>query len=396
MRLKFVLLAALMGCLALLVGSPPGHSQFPGGPGGQPPAGNLPGANPAERERNAQAPPADPAAPPVPNPWIDEWFHRLDKDGDGYLSYEEMTETLQAEKDIWDRNKDGKIDIDEWREYIEAFTVHQRRLAAEEEAARRGGTKGPRRGPRVTGPWRGNQGKSILQALKERDLARSSADENLQGTGSPDARPESNLPPQFRHYDTNGDGQIALHEWRARNGTLEDFQKYDLDDDGFITVEELLRVSRRAARPNNLPQTYRHYDRDGDGLIALHEWKDKGGNVADFLKYDLDSDGFLSLEELIQAGLVVRPPPNPTALLSRSEQDHLSNLALKRTYGYIGTQLLRDQLRRLRALNLIRMVGNHTVEGLYDDRRFNLSEFVQLTDYGSRYLFRGLENQPPP
>ncbi|HKB37146.1 MAG TPA: hypothetical protein VKD72_11880, partial [Gemmataceae bacterium] len=59
-------------------------------------------------------------------------------------------------------------------------------------------------------------------------------------------------------------------------------------------------------------------------------------------------------------------------------------------------QTLRDQLRRLRGLNLIRMVGNRTVEELYDDRRFNLNEFAQLTDFGSRYLFRGLENQPTP
>ena len=29
-------------------------------------------------------------------------FRRLDKDGDGYLSYDEMSENLKAEKDKWD------------------------------------------------------------------------------------------------------------------------------------------------------------------------------------------------------------------------------------------------------------------------------------------------------
>jgi Ca2+-binding EF-hand superfamily protein len=49
------------------------------------------------------------------------------------------------------------------------------------------------------------------------------------------------LPTWFKEYDKDGDGQIALHEWPA-DKSMEEFAKYDLNGDGFITPEEVLRV----------------------------------------------------------------------------------------------------------------------------------------------------------
>src|SRR5262249_27963530 len=84
-----------------------------------------------------------------PHAWMDERFRLLDRDGDGLLRYEEMTENLKAEKDKWDANKDGHIARREWREYVPASLAQQRRLgAASSEGARPRGGKTPARGPR--------------------------------------------------------------------------------------------------------------------------------------------------------------------------------------------------------------------------------------------------------
>jgi hypothetical protein len=52
----------------------------------------------------------------------------------------------------------------------------------------------------------------------------------------------SNVPAWFKEYDTDGDGQIALYEWKARGHSVEDFKKADLNGDGFITLKELMRA----------------------------------------------------------------------------------------------------------------------------------------------------------
>jgi hypothetical protein len=51
-----------------------------------------------------------------------------------------------------------------------------------------------------------------------------------------------NAPKWFREYDTDGDGQIALYEWTAHGHSVEDFKKADLNGDGFITIQELVRA----------------------------------------------------------------------------------------------------------------------------------------------------------
>jgi hypothetical protein len=52
----------------------------------------------------------------------------------------------------------------------------------------------------------------------------------------------ANVPAWFREYDTDGDGQVSLSEWKAKGHSIEDFKKADLNGDGFITVKELLRA----------------------------------------------------------------------------------------------------------------------------------------------------------
>lgn len=60
------------------------------------------------------------------------------------------------------------------------------------------------------------------------------------------ARPlPKGLPAWFKLLDADGDGQIGLYEWRAAGKSFAEFAEYDLNDDGFIEPEEVLRVMRR-------------------------------------------------------------------------------------------------------------------------------------------------------
>jgi Ca2+-binding EF-hand superfamily protein len=52
----------------------------------------------------------------------------------------------------------------------------------------------------------------------------------------------TNLPAWFKELDKDKDGQISLYEWRKGGKTGEEFRKYDLNEDGFVTPEEVLRV----------------------------------------------------------------------------------------------------------------------------------------------------------
>jgi Ca2+-binding EF-hand superfamily protein len=56
------------------------------------------------------------------------------------------------------------------------------------------------------------------------------------------------LPQWFRELDKDQDGQISLQEWQQGGKKRGAFREYDLNDDGFITVEEVLRVTRSRAQ----------------------------------------------------------------------------------------------------------------------------------------------------
>jgi hypothetical protein len=52
------------------------------------------------------------------------------------------------------------------------------------------------------------------------------------------------VPAWFKEYDADGDGQVSLHEWHEKEDEERDFWKYDLNKDGFITLEELIRTGQ--------------------------------------------------------------------------------------------------------------------------------------------------------
>jgi hypothetical protein len=53
------------------------------------------------------------------------------------------------------------------------------------------------------------------------------------------------LPAWFRQLDTNHDAQVGLYEWRVSGRPIAEFQRMDRNNDGFLTVEEVLSYLRQ-------------------------------------------------------------------------------------------------------------------------------------------------------
>jgi len=75
-------------------------------------------------------------------------------------------------------------------------------------------------------------------------------------------------------------------------------------------------------------------------------------------------------------------------LLTVREQKHLMNISNGTTEGYQGNNDVRTELRRLRSLGLIRMRDDKQVGKMADSLKFDLSDFVTLTNLGSEWVER--------
>ncbi len=144
-----------------------------------------------------------------PDTMADMRFRQLDANGDGLLNTDEMQadETLLAEHTKWDANGDGFIDQTEFREY---FRARIQQLQA-------------------NGPGGG------MPALPGQD------DNEPKPTVYRAGKLPPNLPAWFTQYDTDRDGQIGLYEWKAAGQDIARFEAMDINGDGFLTVEEVLR-----------------------------------------------------------------------------------------------------------------------------------------------------------
>jgi Ca2+-binding EF-hand superfamily protein len=178
-------------------------AQWGGGrPGGGPASGAGPGGGPR------QAPGGN------GGDWVDGYFRRLDQNGDGFLNTDELNAVPELKADMarWDTNKDGKIDLNEFREYTRS------RMAQWQ-----GG-----------GQWNGG-GSGEGEAPEEEETVKRPV--VYRGNNLPK---ELDAVPWFKQLDTDHDGQVALYEWKNSGRTIEEFEKYDRNGDGFITIEEVL------------------------------------------------------------------------------------------------------------------------------------------------------------
>jgi hypothetical protein len=154
----------------------------------------------------------------------DAQFKEHDLNGDGKLNEDEMPRPLRMDLARWDTNKDGLIDQNEYRTYY--ITRFQERMA---RASNPGGPPG----------MQGPSGGALETALIDEELDKRPT---VYRAGK---LPIKGMPPWFTQLDTDGDGQVALYEWRAAGKDLDEFQDWDRDNDGYITPEEAIHTQAK-------------------------------------------------------------------------------------------------------------------------------------------------------
>jgi Ca2+-binding EF-hand superfamily protein len=140
----------------------------------------------------------------------ESFFRRYDKDNDGVLSAEEMSDSLRDEREKWDQNRDGFIDLSEYKLYFSA-RIQQNMQERREMEGERGDGRPSEDGDRKPVVFRAGK------LPKE-------------------------LPSWFVTLDTDSDTQVGLYEWRAGGRPISEFKTYDRNGDNFLTVEEVLLV----------------------------------------------------------------------------------------------------------------------------------------------------------
>ena len=232
------------------------------------------GFNQAQAAKAAAAPPADAGQPPAPggppggfggrgpgggmsDEDADRRFREYDRNQDGRLSFEEASERMKpAFKEI-DTNGDGVIDLAEYKGYI-----------AKRFGGGPGGVTttmgGPPGGMTLNGPpggtgqqnWNGPPG-----GWSNGQPAGPGGTGGRRDDKPPDDKAvvavrfgklPAGLPDWFADLDADRDGQVGLYEWRAAGKDMKEFMAMDLNGDGLLAPQELIRYAAQKAEQDRL------------------------------------------------------------------------------------------------------------------------------------------------
>jgi len=197
---------------------------------------------------------------------IQGMMRRYDVDGDGKISRQEAqrSDRLIAAFDQYDTNRDGYIDLNEYKAYMTARMTERTNGNGGPGGGRgsfgQNGSQFPGGGqgfsPMANSPgmdpnqqWGGGQwGGGGFDPTSRGDRG----DRWNRDQKNEDERPvvyrygklPKELPGWFTSLDEDKDGQIGLHEWRKDGRATAEFVAMDLNGDGFVTAEEYLRYRK--------------------------------------------------------------------------------------------------------------------------------------------------------
>jgi Ca2+-binding EF-hand superfamily protein len=143
-------------------------------------------------------------------------FRRADQNNDGLLSANEMPENLRSVWEKFDLNKDGAIDLNEFKGFMRSqFQQDQ--------------------SPKPVDPQQ-----PVQVQLPLPDSGSASDDDDRRPTVYRAGKLPKDIPGWFDQLDTDRDGQIGLYEWVNGNRSVDEFRQIDRNEDGFITIDEVM------------------------------------------------------------------------------------------------------------------------------------------------------------
>jgi hypothetical protein len=254
-----------------------------------------------------RAAPRPDAFPPSPNREFDDWFDRL---ANGKSTWDRETITRRPLTEIFDRMAQ-RLSVTNGRMSRAEFHRYARKYLADGASP----------------PW----DSADDQTQSAADKSFEQLDRDHDGVLSGDE-----LPPALRagkgKWDANRDGTVSKSEYRSYfAGRIREWQKEQDSGTGADAVDHVRPTVYRAGKlPPDLPDWFARLDADGDGQVALYEWRESGWSIEDFRKLDRNDDGFLTADEI--AWHVARAKEHDTPekeLLAR----HLGAVATTPSFG---------------------------------------------------------------
>jgi hypothetical protein len=140
---------------------------------------------------------------------------------------------MKSEHQSADANKDGIITLDELVAKLQAYS------SSSSSSGSRDGRDSTSSGSDRRSWW-GSKGSTSSKDGK-------TDEKKGYRLAAPIDRLPKGLPDWFLRNDANADGQIAMVEFASTwtNQMAADFQKYDLNSDGFITPDECLEADKK-------------------------------------------------------------------------------------------------------------------------------------------------------
>ncbi len=256
----------------------------------------------------------------------DERMQRYDTNKDGYLDENELKEGRWSDSPMqYDKNRDGKLSRQEL-----AVRYARRRLASgsQPEASTR------REDPNTKRSRDGRDRDNGEDKKDKSNLFANRASYRMTDAEGKTIAP-AGLPEWFTRNDINSDNQVSMAEFAKKwtQDTIEDFLRFDANQDGFITSRESLVAVKKgyipggatsvvattstpasdgsiAAKPAEAPKVVS----GGSPADKMREWAagrmkkdDKDGNGSlspgefqgDFAKADTNKDGKIDIDEYI-------------------------------------------------------------------------------------------------
>ncbi|MGL6073936.1 MAG: hypothetical protein ACRC8S_07230 [Fimbriiglobus sp.] len=168
---------------------------------------------------------------------IEGRFKDSDKNKDGFLTMDEASDSLKRSYTQSDKNGDGKISLDEYKLYIsERFGGGMGGMSPGSAPQQVTFSQSPP--PGFTPP---PAGADMSSSRRDRQVEEDTTRVSVSRYGKIPKEVDS----WFVECDDDKDGMVGLYEWRSHKKPTAEFLEHDLNADGYLTADEVLRHKRR-------------------------------------------------------------------------------------------------------------------------------------------------------